>query len=125
MITNAGKAYERTALEANHNPFYGVTLYMALGTDATVPALGDTTIVGEQTTAGLGRAAVTVAHTGGTNIWSFTNVFTYTGSTPVNVYKVAIFDAASAGNLIAEFIVPLAAFASNGDNATFVYQFGL
>jgi hypothetical protein len=98
---------------------------MALGTDGTAPALGDTTIIGEQTTAGLARAAVAVAHTGGTNIWSFTNVFTYTGSTPVNVVKVAIFDAASAGNLIAEFIVPLAAFASNGDNATFVYQFSL
>jgi hypothetical protein len=124
MITSTGKSYIRGRIEANTALFAG-TLYCSLSTDATAPALGDTTVTGEQTTNGLARAAVTALHTAGTNTWTFSNTFTYSGSTSVNIQKVSLFDAASGGNLITEDLISSTVFSVSGDNAPFSVQLTL
>ncbi len=121
MLVATGEAYIRGRIEGGQNPFSG-TLYLGCSTDGTVPASGDTGMAGEQTANGLGRQAVTAAHTTGTNTWTFGATFTYTASTPnnpVNIVKIMLWDAASGGNLITEDIVPQVSFSQNGDSCPF------
>ncbi len=124
MLVTAGSGVLAARIEANTALFSG-TFYMALSTDASAPAAADTAIIGEQTTNGLARKAVTVAHTNGTKVWTFTGAYTYTGSTTVNIQKVALFDAATGGNLITEDLITSAQFAANGDNGSFSTSFTL
>ena len=119
MITNAGKAVLRGRIEGV-TALFGGNFYMVLSSDSTAINLTDTTLTGEQTTNGLQRAVVTAAHTVGTNVWTFTNTFTYTGSSANAIYKVAIFDASSGGNLIAEYLAGTpTTFSNSGDNAQY------
>jgi hypothetical protein len=124
MITTAGKNFLRGRIEANTALFSG-TLYLATSTDATAPALGDTSISGEQTANGLQRQAVAVTHTGGTNVWTFSATFTYTGSGSTNIQKIALFDASTGGNLITEDVVSSTVFSVSGDNCPFAVAFSL
>lgn len=70
--------------------------YMALTADATAPALGDTTLTTEITTAGGGliRQLATYAHTGGAASYTLAATFTANGtdSLPVTVAKIGIFN---------------------------------
>jgi hypothetical protein len=93
--------------------------------DATAPSVSDTVLPGELTTLGLARAAVTVAHTTGTNTWTFGNLFTYTGTSSTTVNKIALFDAASGGNLLLEGLITAVTFAASGDNVTLQLQWFL
>jgi len=71
--------------------------YIGLTNDATAPAAGDTSLIGELTLDGLGRIQGTVTlPTGASNITVITKVFTYTGVSQ-GVQKTALFDSAAAG----------------------------
>lgn len=118
MITTVGKTFFRGRIEAPSALFSG-TFYMAFSTDATTPALGDTTLTGEQTTNGFARISCTVTHTTGQNTWVFATTPVYTGSTLTTINKIALFDAATSGNLIDEGIVSAAAFNTAGDTCSF------
>jgi hypothetical protein len=125
MIVNTGKTYIATRIENNTTPLFGGQLYLALSTDATPPVAGDAVIAGEVTTGGLGRAAATASHTNGQRTWTFSNLFTATGTAPLNIQKVALFDAAVGGNLITEDVIASTVFSQAGDNATFQVVFSL
>lgn len=119
MITNAGQAVLRGRIEAVTALFAG-NFYMAMSTDNTAVALTDTVLPSELTGNGLARALVTFAHTVGTNVWTCTNTFTYSGTTTTNVWKIALFDAATGGNLIQEALATnFTGFNNAGDNGTF------
>lgn len=122
MIVATGEAYLRGRIEGGLNPFAG-TLYMGLSTDTTSPASADTTVAGEQSANGLQRQAVTATHTTGTNLWTFSATYTYTGSTTVSINKIMLWDAGTGGNLITEDIVTLAQFSQSGDNCPFNITF--
>jgi len=65
---------------------------IALSLDATNPAAGDTTLVGEITADGLTRVqASTISHTVGTNVTTLENTFTATASF-VDLHKSALFN---------------------------------
>ena len=124
MIVNAGRAFMIARTEAVQ-ALFGGTFYMTLSSDASALAATDTVLPGEQTGNGLGRVAVTAAHTTGQNSWTFTSNFTYTGTTPVSIYKVAIFSAASGGSLIwEEFQSSPTTFNNSGDQASFTISVG-
>lgn len=117
MLVNAGKAFFRSRIEANTTPFFPtITFYIACSPDTTTPALGDTTLTSELSGSGMGRAIATLTHTTGQNNWNYSLTFTYTGSTPQIVGSVAMFDAASGGNMITHDLLnaPLTV-ATNGD----------
>lgn len=124
MLVTSGSAFFVARLEANTALFSG-TLYLALSTDATAPATGDTAISGEQAANGLARKVVTVTHTNGTKVWTFAGTFTYTGSGAVSIQKIALFDAATGGNLLTEDVITAATFAVSGDNGSFSVTFTL
>ena len=99
--------------------------YMALSGDTAAINLTDTALTAEQTTNGLARAVVTAAHTTGTNAWVFSNTFTFSGSTTTPISKVALFDAASGGNLIVEYLAGTpTTFNTAGDNAQYQISIG-
>jgi hypothetical protein len=98
QITNSGRdfmhqqCYQTSGLGAN-----GLN-YIAL-TDSTItPAPGDTTLAGEITTNGLGRAQGAVAHTAGTNTTSISNTFTCITASQA-AKAAALFTAASVGTM--------------------------
>jgi hypothetical protein len=104
LLTNGG----RDALHAQHlgtsaQPAAFNFIGLANSATATTPAVGDTTLAGEITTAGGGliRAQATYAHTAGTNTSTLTKTFTANGSDslPVTVSQIGVFNAASAGTM--------------------------
>jgi hypothetical protein len=77
--------------------------YIAMSDDAAAPVAGDTTLAGEISTNGLGRAQGTVTlPTGSGTITQVSRQFTYTGGSSQQVQKTALFDAVSAGKMAHE-----------------------
>ncbi len=105
LITNQGKDIISKQLGAGQNATSNVNAngnnYIALSTDATAPAAGDTTLLGEITTGGLGRAQGTWGHTNGTSTYVIRKTFT-ASATFTAVQKAGLFNSAvasSAGTL--------------------------
>jgi hypothetical protein len=98
QITNAGRdflhqqGYQTSGLGAN-----GLN-YIALTNTAITPAAGDTTLSGEITSNGLGRAQGTVAHSAGTNTTTVDHTFTCATSSQA-CQATALFTAASSGTM--------------------------
>jgi hypothetical protein len=102
--------------------------YMALtNTTSFTPAATDTSLSGEQTSNGLGRAAATFAHTfsnsSTNNTYTLTNTWTYTGSSSVTLTGIGTFDCATAstGIMLHESAFSggaTATLSSNGDQLT-------
>lgn len=102
MLTTAGKDFASDCMFATSGR-PAVAQYMAISANATAPAAGDTTLTGEIATAGGGlvRKAFTYGHTPGASTSTASATFTANGSdslgTPVDVAKMALFNAASSG----------------------------
>jgi hypothetical protein len=112
---------------------YAALNYIALTTNSTAPAAGDTTLASEITTAGGGliRKQATYSHSNGTNTALLSAVFTINASdvTPTTPAKSAIFNAASGGTMGYESAIPspptLVYTAPTGDSMTDNYTFTL
>ena len=88
--------------------------FIALSTDGTSPAVGDTTLAGEISTGGLAHAAPTsFTHTTATSSYSVSK--TYSPSATFTVNKVALFIAANGGRMPFESLEPNAPTVINGD----------
>lgn len=101
--------------------------YMALTSDNTAPALGDTALVSELTAnAGLARAiAGTLSYNSGTKVTTIANTFTasVTGL-PITVKKFGIFNAASAGTMVISNVFAAdAVMSATGDQLTVTETF--
>ena len=107
----------------------GPAKFIGLTTDAAVPLKTDAALPLELTTNGLTRAlggytltVATPAALNGQVTWTFTNTFTYTGSTQVVVAKGGLFTAISGGILAFETVLPSTATVnSNGDQIACVW----
>jgi hypothetical protein len=124
VVTNLG----RDAFHSQHlNPSNttAVFQYGALSSNTGAGfAAADTTLAGEITTNGLGRATMTYAHTSGTNTTTLTKTWTYTGSTSVTIASFATFNAASAGTMGEEVaLASSVSVATSGDTTTITYTF--
>lgn len=123
LITNAGKDFIATELGGT-----GTTAsaqYIALSSNSTAPAAGDTTLTGEISSGGLARAQGTYSHTPGTDNWTISNTFTATASHTA-VQKAGLFTASSGGTMMAENTFSSVNLAS-GDtlNITWTIDLGL
>jgi hypothetical protein len=72
--------------------------FIAVSSNTVAPAASDTTLAGEITTNGLGRAQATPAHSAGTNTTTIEITFTASGAHS-NVQKTAIFNASTSGTM--------------------------
>lgn len=96
--------------------------FIALTTDATAPAAGDTTLTSELITNGLARAQAADTHTAGASSSSLAHTWTYTGAVQVVIAKVGLFNAASAGTMALEtLLTSTATVSSNGDTVTITW----
>jgi hypothetical protein len=130
LVTDAGRV-------AIHTYIYGTTAqrtseglsgtgfnYIALSNDGTAPAAGDTSLTGELSADGLGRAQGTVTlPTGSGTITTVENEFTYTGSSQA-VQKTALFDDSSGGKMAHEILFTQRTL-SNGDTLTLTFSITL
>ncbi len=91
-------------------------LYMAVGTDGTEGAAGDTTIAGEITRQSIGTYNVTA----GSQI-QFQCYFSSALVGGQTIRKAAVFDAVSGGNLLCEKVVSLVVPAGQGALVTINY----
>ena len=103
LLTNAGKdkiAAQLSSAGAAASAT-AVCKWIALTNTAITPAAGDTTLSGEITLNGLGRAAAgTLTHTNGTSTFVIANTFTATGTQASQA--AGVFDASSTGNMCFE-----------------------
>ncbi len=97
-------------------------VYIALSTDASVTAPTDLTCQSELATNGLGRALGTYSPVT-TNSHKIAFTFTNTGTTPVTVSKVCMFDSASGGSLFAEDVLSNTASVAPNDQLTINWTF--
>jgi len=110
ILTNAGRVtihtfiYGTSAQRASASLGAGLN-YVGVSDSATLPAAGDTSLAGELTADGLGRAQGTVTlPTGAQTVTQVLRQFTYTGDDPQGVQKAALFDAASGGHMAHELL---------------------
>jgi len=97
-------------------------VYIALSTDASVTSPTDLTCPSELATNGLGRAVGTYSPVT-TNSHKVANTFTNTGTTPVTISKVCMFDSASGGSLFAEDVLSNTATVAPNDQITINWTF--
>jgi len=100
LITNAGLDFISAQIGSTSTGTNGAN-YIALSSDATAPAVTDTTLTGEISGNGLDRAQGTYAHTVGTNTFTVQEVFTATGTVSA-IQKTGLFTASSGGTMMAE-----------------------
>lgn len=100
LITNTGKDFISTQLGST-SPVTNGANYIALSSDSTAPAATDTTLTGEISGSGLGRAQGTYSHTVGTNTFTVQEAFTASG-TVSGIQKTGLFTASSGGTMMAE-----------------------
>jgi len=102
LLTNGGRDFIHAQAYTNTAAGTQGSRYIAVSTDTGSPAAGDTTLTGEISTNGLGRAAATTnTHSAGTN--TSTLGITYTASgTHTAVQKSALFNASSSGTMTHE-----------------------
>jgi NAD-dependent dihydropyrimidine dehydrogenase PreA subunit len=100
-------------------------VYIALSTNATIPASTDTTCPSELTSNGLARTLGTYSHATGAITHVIKASFIYSTSvSPTTITKVCMFDATSGGNLFAESLLsPSATVSAVGDNVTIQWTF--
>ena len=102
LVTDAGIA--GLASRCNGNGAEAVFNYLAVGTDATAAAAGNTALGAEITDSGLARAVATVAREdtgGGVTNGSATWTYTWTASGSKTIGEMGILNAASTGTLLA------------------------
>lgn len=99
LTTNAGKDFIKA--QVSGTAVTGNCVYIAVGNSAITPAAGDTTLTGEVTTNGLGRASGTYASTG-TGTFTLSKQFTDVTAATSNVQSAAVFTAVSSGTMCFE-----------------------
>ena len=110
IVTNAGRVAIHTFIYGTAGQRSAAGLgsglhFVGLSNSSTLPAAGDTTLAGEFTTDGLGRALGTVTlPTGVGTITQIQRLFTYSGSSPQGVQKAALFDLITGGHMAHEIL---------------------
>jgi hypothetical protein len=97
---------------------YAAANYVAVTADVTTPAATDTTLPGEVGSGTLVRVQASYAHTTGTDSYTLSNVFT--SDQTITLAKIGIFNAASAGVLVFEELLPETAPLYSGDQVLIV-----
>ena len=124
LLTNGGRDFFHAQVYTNNTAGTQGGNYMAVTTDATAPAAGDTTLTSEISTNGLQRVlAVTRTHSAGTNSTTIEHEYTASG-THTNVQKVGLFNASSSGTLTHEGSFTAASLIS-GDKLKVTYVLNL
>lgn len=121
LKTNAGQDFQARVMadtSSNGTASYAAANYIALSTDGTAPAAGDTTLTSELVGSGLQRAQATYAHTAGTNTYTLTKAFTSSDGTSRTINKIGIFNASSTGTLVFETAVSSPPTLVSGDQLT-------
>ena len=96
--------------------------YIALSTSTLTPANGDTTLSGETSSSGMGRALgtigsyVTPSTLDGSASYIISKTFTASGT--ITIVSAALFDAVSTGNMFVEANLSSSATLNNGDVLT-------
>lgn len=105
--------------------------YIALSTSSLTPAHTDTTLSGETSATGLGRALgtqgsyVTPTTLDGAASYTVTKTFTNSSGGSVTVVSAALFDAVSTGNLFVEANLSTSAVMANGDTLAITWTVNL
>lgn len=118
-VVTAGKAQMALlAGDASATPF----TYLELGTSSTAPAIGQTALQAAITDTGLARASATVSRTT-TTVTNDTLqlVYTWTASGSKTIEEIGIFNANSAGTMLARALTTSRSVV-NGDTFTATYK---
>ncbi len=106
-------------------------LYIALSTSSLTPAKGDTSLTGETSVSGLGRALGTAGSYNAPSVldgacfYTVSKTFTAGVAGPTTIVSTALFDAGSSGNLFAESNLSSSAILVLNDTLTITWTINL
>lgn len=115
LRTTVGADWQAAVMGSGTQP--AVAQYIALTTNASAAAAGDTTLTSEIASGGLSRAQGTYSHTNGTALYKITKTFTATGAHSA-VAKAGLFNAASVGTMVFETLLASTATLAIDDTLT-------
>jgi len=119
LLTTSGRDFFHNQVYTNTSAGTKGGNAIALSLDATDPAVGDITLVGEITTNGLSRGqATTISHSTTSNVTTLEKTFTATAQF-LNIHKAALFNQNTIGGQIthsSEFTTDVSL--ENGDTIT-------
>lgn len=121
MRTNAGADFQARVMSdtaSTGTGSYAPATYLAVTEDATAPVATDTTLTGELAAGGLARAVGVYAHTAGASSYTLTKTWTSSDATTRTIRKYGIFNAAAAGTMVFETLVPNPPVLVSGDTLT-------
>lgn len=121
LRTDAGKDFQSRVMgdtASTGTGSYAAANWIALTENATPPAAADTTLTGELTLSGLGRAQAAYAHTGGATTYTLTKTFTSSDATTRTISKLGVLNASSGGTLVFATLVPSPPVLVSGDSLT-------
>lgn len=128
LRTDAGKDFQSRVMgdtASTGTGAYAAANYVGLTENTGAPAAGDTTLTGELTASGLGRAQGTYAHTAGASSYTITKAFTSSDATTRTIHKAALFNASSAGTMPFESALPADAILVSGDTLTITWTINI
>lgn len=128
MRTDAGTDHQaRTSFDTASNATgnYAALNFVALTENSDAPDAGDTTLTGEITDDGLQRVQATYAHTNGTALVSLTKTFTKGNGATKTPAKAGLFNAAAAGTMGYETLVPNPPPLVENDQVSVTWDFNL
>jgi hypothetical protein len=113
LLTNNGRDFIHNQAYTNTSAGTEGSRYIAVTTNATAPAAGDTTLTTEIASGGLSRAAATTnTHSAGTNTTTLGITFTASGA-HTSVQKSGLFNASSSGIMTHENTFTAVTLATN------------
>lgn len=120
MRTTAGASFQANQMSGTATT---VANYIALTTNSSAPLIGDTSLTGELAAASGGLVRATAAftitsNTGTSATYTLTKTFTANANDGASntINKIGVFNAASAGTLVFETLVPNAPTLIPGDS---------
>jgi hypothetical protein len=115
LRTNVGTDWQAEVMGHDTQP--ASAQWIALTTNASAPAAGDTTLASEITTNGLARAEGAYSHTGSATSYKITKTFTATGA-HTDVAKAGLFNASSSGTMVFETLLSSTVTLATNDTLT-------
>lgn len=115
LRTNSGADWQADVMGHTTQP--AEAQYIALTTNASAPAAGDTTLTGEIASGGLERAIGAYTHTNGTTSYKISKTFT-ASSAHTAVAKAGLFNASSGGTMVFETLLSSTATLAINDTLT-------
>jgi hypothetical protein len=121
LRTAAGRDFQSRVMgdtASTGTGIYAAANWIALTENSSAPLDADTTLTGELTTGGLGRAQAAYAHSAGGTTYTLIKTFTSSDGSTRTPAKIGVFNASTSGTMVFSTLIPSPPALVSGDSLT-------